>query len=637
MSTSTSPAPDTAAQPDREVDLAITGMTCASCSARIERKLNKLDGVRASVNLATNRASVHYAAPLQPQDLVSAVQQTGYGATVLGCEPTAGEPAAGGEHEGHDLLADRALRLRALVSLALTIPVLLIAMVPPIGDALGAAGPWLQLVLTTPIVAWAAWPFHRAAAVNARHGASTMDTLVSLGVIAAYGWSLVMTLTGGSGHLYYEVAAVVTTFLLAGRYAESRARTAGRSALTSLLEMGAKDVAVRRIDPTTRATSELRVPIDELVVGDHFVVRPGEKIATDGVVVDGRSSVDRSLVTGESMPVGAGPGDEVTGGTLNVQGRLVVEARRVGAETTLAAVTRLVERAQQGKAPVQRLADRISGVFVPVVLGLALLTFLGWLLTGHDVTTSLSPAVAVLIIACPCALGLATPTALLAGTGRGAQLGVLIKGPQVLESTRSVDTVVLDKTGTVTTGAVRLVDVATAGALTGTAALRAAAAVEAGSEHPLAQAVVTGAREPRARDPRRHRLRLPARPGRPGHDQGHRGHRRQGRPVRPGAGGHRLGGQHRQHGLRRLGRHRPRRAHRRRRGARHLRPRHRHADPRPGAHGVPAHRRQRAHRARGRHGGRHRPGTRPRRRAAAGQARGGRRAAAPGQGRGHGR
>ncbi len=490
MSTSTSPAPDTAARPDREVDLAITGMTCASCSARIERKLNKLDGVRASVNLATNRASVHYAAPLQPQDLVTAVEQTGYGATVVG-----GEASVGEAHEGHDLLADGALRLRALVSLALTIPVLLIAMVPPIGDALGAAGPWLELVLTTPIVAWAAWPFHRAAAVNARHGASTMDTLVSLGVIAAYGWSLVVTLAGGSGHLYYEVAAVVTTFLLAGRYAESRARTAGRSALTSLLEMGAKDVAVRRIDPTTRATSELRVPIGELVVGDHFVVRPGEKIATDGVVVDGRSSVDRSLVTGESMPVGAGPGDEVTGGTLNVQGRLVVEARRVGAETTLAAVTRLVERAQQGKAPVQRLADRISGVFVPVVLGLALLTFLGWLLTGHDVPTALSSAVAVLIIACPCALGLATPTALLAGTGRGAQLGVLIKGPEVLESTRRVDTVVLDKTGTVTTGAVRLVDVATAGALTGTAALRAAAAVEAGSEHPLGQAVVTGARE----------------------------------------------------------------------------------------------------------------------------------------------
>ena len=284
------------------------------------------------------------------------------------------------------------------------------------------------------MVVWAAWPFHRAAAVNARHGASTMDTLVSLGVVAAYGWSLVMTLAGGSGHLYYEVAAVVTTFLLAGRYAESRARTAGRSALTSLLEMGAKDVAVRRIDPTTRATSEVRVPIGELVVGDHFVVRPGEKIATDGVVVDGRSSVDRSLVTGESMPVGAGPGDEVTGGTLNVQGRLVVEARRVGADTTLAAVTRLVEKAQQGKAPVQRLADRVSGVFVPVVLGLALLTFLAWLVTGHDVTTSLSPAVAVLIIACPCALGLATPTALLAGTGRGAQLGVLIKGPEVLET-----------------------------------------------------------------------------------------------------------------------------------------------------------------------------------------------------------
>ena len=485
------PAAAQQGRPTSSVDLAITGMTCASCSARIERRLNKLDGVQASVNLATKRASVHYSAPMQPQDLVTAVEQTGYGASVVGDRA----PGVGGAGHEDGLLADRALRQRALVSLALTVPVLLIAMVPPIGDALGGAAPWLELLLTTPIVAWAAWPFHRAAALNARHGASTMDTLVSLGVIAAYGWSLVMTLGGGSGHLYYEVAAVVTTFLLAGRYAESRARTAGRSALTSLLEMGAKDVAVRRIDPTTRATSELRVPIDELVVGDHFVVRPGEKIATDGVVVEGRSSVDRSLVTGESMPVGTGPGDEVTGGTLNVQGRLVVEARRVGAETTLAAVTRLVEQAQQGKAPVQRLADRVSGVFVPVVLGLSLLTFLLWLLTGHDVTTSLSPAVAVLIIACPCALGLATPTALLVGTGRGAQLGVLIKGPEVLESTRRVDTVVLDKTGTVTTGAARLVDVTTAGALTGTAALRAAAAVEAGSEHPLAQAVVTGARE----------------------------------------------------------------------------------------------------------------------------------------------
>ncbi|MGN6633837.1 MAG: heavy metal translocating P-type ATPase, partial [Oryzihumus sp.] len=447
-----------------EVDLAIGGMTCASCSARIERRLNKLDGVEASVNLATERAHVRYAVPLTPADLVATVEQTGYTARVL--QP---EGPAGHEHAGHDVLGERQLKVRTLVSLALAIPVVVLGMAPLPESPLW---PWLELALTTPIVAWAAWPFHRAAAVNARHGSSTMDTLVSLGVLAAYGWSLVAVLTGNTMHLYFEVAAVVTTFLLAGRWAESRARASGRSALQALMELGAKDVAVQRIDPASRVTTEVRIPVSELAVGDHFFVRPGEKIATDGVVVDGTSAVDRSLVTGESMPVDTGPGDEVTGGTINTSGRLVVEARRVGAETTLAAMTRLVERAQQGKAPVQRLADRVSAVFIPTVLGLSVLTFAGWMVAGQPVTSALSAAVAVLIIACPCALGLATPTALLAGTGRGAQLGVLIKGLEVLESTRQVDTVVLDKTGTLTVGAPRLTHVRAAGRLSVTAALR---------------------------------------------------------------------------------------------------------------------------------------------------------------------
>lgn len=531
-STTQQPAPHQAAP--HQLDLAISGMTCASCSARIERKLNKLDGVQATVNLATEKAQVRYADPVGPDDILAAVRKTGYGASVIGGRPTAtpavpgpGDPATGAQPAGttapagdhpdagqehahagghdmsaHDLIGDRPLRRRTLVSLALGIPVVLVAMLMPLRDALGPAAPWIELVLATPIVLWAAWPFHRAAAVNARHGASTMDTLVSIGVLAAYSWSLVAVLTGFSEHLYFEVAAVVTTFLLAGRYAESRARASGKSALESLMDLGAKDVAVQRIDPTTRATTEARIPVEELTVGDHFVVRPGEKVATDGVVTDGQSAVDTSVVTGESMPVDVGPGDEVTGGTINTSGRLVVRARRVGAETTLAHVTRLVEQAQTGKAPVQRLADRVSAVFVPIVLGLAALTFALWLLTGHDVSAALSSAVAVLIIACPCALGLATPTALLVGTGRGAQLGVLIKGPQVLEGTRAVNTVVLDKTGTVTTGAARLRRIRTAGTLPKTAALRAAAAVESGSEHPVARAIVDGAREVRLDLPR---------------------------------------------------------------------------------------------------------------------------------------
>ncbi|HYO85473.1 MAG TPA: heavy metal translocating P-type ATPase [Dermatophilaceae bacterium] len=509
--------------PTHEVDLAIGGMTCASCSARIERKLNKLDGVQASVNLATERAHVRFAAPLAAQDLVATVKRTGYTARVLGeaagpakpppanpPEPDTGDTATpvAAELDGSsrrlpaDLrervrrgFVEPSLRLRVVVAAILTVPVVLLAMVPAVGDRFGGTRPWLELLLTLPVVVWAAYPFHRAAIVTARHGSSTMDTLVSLGVSAAFGWSVAATLAGSSGHMYYEVAAVVTTFLLAGRVAEARAKDRGRSALRSLLELGAKDVAVLRPAEPGGDPVESRVPIEQLAVSELFVVRPGEQIATDGIVVEGSSSIDRSLVTGESMPVDAGPGIEVTGATLNTHGRLVVRATRVGAETVLAGITRLVEAAQTGKAPVQRLADRVSAVFVPVVLVLAAVTFAGWLATGHEAGAALSAAVTVLVIACPCALGLATPMALLVGTGRGAELGVLIKGPEILESTRRVDTVVLDKTGTVTTGQARLTHIATAGRLTPTAALQAAAAVESGSEHPIARAVVTAARE----------------------------------------------------------------------------------------------------------------------------------------------
>ena len=517
-----------------DVDLAITGMTCASCSARIEKKLGRLEGVEsAAVNLATEKATVRYAGELTADDLVATVERLGYGARVIAGQAPRSSGAASPEgpahdqpagdqshqspqshegHEGHDHLSDPApaddLKRRAAISAVLSVPVVVLAMTPGLhvpGNA------WIQLLLATPVVLWAAWPFHRAAAINARHLASTMDTLVSLGVSAAYLWSAVAVLTGravagmagghdasgaaGSGtqHIYFESAVVITTFLLLGRWLEARAKARGRSALTTLLTLGAKDVAVQRIDPTTHATTEVRIPVGDLAAGDHFVVRPGEKVATDGRVLDGRSALDTSLVTGESMPREVAPGDDVTGGTVNGGGRLVVEATRVGRDTTLAGITRLVERAQMGKADVQRLADRISAVFVPTVLGLALATFLGWWLATGSATRALAPAIAVLVIACPCALGLATPTAMLVGTGRGAQLGVLVKGPQVLEDTRRVDTIVLDKTGTVTTGVATLTDVTTLGRLTKDAALRAAAAVERGSEHPVARAVVDAA------------------------------------------------------------------------------------------------------------------------------------------------
>ena len=478
----------------QHVDLAISGMTCASCSARIERKLNKLDGVDASVNLATEKASVTFPSALSVTDIVATVEKTGYGAT-----PLADETSGPGRAPAmtHDVVGQGSLRVRMIVATVLAAVVAVLHMVPPVREATGMAGHWAQLFLTLPVYLWAAWPFHRAAAINARHGASTMDTLVSVGTTAAMGWSVVALLTGFSEDLYFEVVAVVTAFLLIGRFIEARAKAEGRSALTSLMELGAKDVAVLRHEARsgTMNLTEHRIPIEDLEVGMRFVVRPGEKVATDGVVVDGRSTIDSSMVTGESMPVEVAPGDEVTGATVNGHGRLVVEASRIGRETTLARITDLVEQAQTGKAPVQRLADRISAVFVPAVLVISAVTFLLWLLTGNGVAPALAAAVAVLIIACPCALGLATPTALLTGTGRGAELGVLIKGPQILESTRRVDTVVLDKTGTLTTGEPVLTDVVTAGSLPEHAALKAAASVEAGSEHPVAQAIVTGARE----------------------------------------------------------------------------------------------------------------------------------------------
>jgi P-type Cu+ transporter len=494
--------------PGREVDLAITGMTCASCSARVEKKLNRLDGVEASVNLATEKAKVRFSDPVTVDEIMAAVHKTGYGASLI--QPPSGEDTGHDGHEGHDHLEDVApidvLRRRAVIAGALTIPVVILAMVPGLEFA---ANPWLQLALTTPVILWAGWPFHRAAAVNARHLASTMDTLISIGTSAAYLYSVVAVLSGraseamsgmdgmaGMGgdrgpftHLYFETAAVITTFLLIGRWMEARAKKRGRSALETLLTLGAKDVAV------LRDGGEHRIPIEQLAVGEQFVVRPGEKVATDGVVVDGTSAVDASMMTGEPVPVDVGPEDDVIGGTVNAHGRLVVRAMAASVVSAPTAVARLVEEAQTGKAPIQRIADRVSAVFVPVVLVVALLTFVGWWVATGEFTTALPIAITVLIIACPCALGLATPTALLVGTGRGAELGVLIKGPRILEDTRRVDTALIDKTGTVTTGEMTLHGLDTDGEISEEAALLAAAAVEAGSEHPIARAVTTAAAE----------------------------------------------------------------------------------------------------------------------------------------------
>ncbi|GAA4285763.1 heavy metal translocating P-type ATPase [Georgenia daeguensis] len=555
----------------REVDLAVDGMTCSSCVARVEKRLNKVPGATATVNLATESAHVTLTEDVDPGDLVAAVAAAGYTGRVTGSRgpagasagapsasattpqpdrptttsqagrPTGTTPADGGTasvagdtvganaHDTSSPAERRAedLRRRLRISAVLTLPVLLLSMVP----ALQFTGwQWVVLLLALPVVTWGAWPFHLSAFRAARHGASTMDTLVSLGVTAATLWSLWAITLGGAGEigmrmeftlfpaqgehgmtpeLYFEVAAVVTTFLLAGRYAESRSRRRAGDALRSLLSLGAKDVARVTLDADGRRSEE-RVPIDTLAVGDLFAVRPGEKVATDGVVVEGISALDTSLLTGEPVPVDAGPGDDVVGATVNTSGNLLVRATRVGEETTLAQIGRLVSQAQTGKAPVQRLADRISAVFVPIVIALAVLTFAAWLLLDNPLQAAFTAAVAVLIIACPCALGLATPTALLVGTGRAAQLGILIKGPEILESTRRVDTMVLDKTGTVTEGRMQLADVLApslaptrhvvgAAADTGVDDLRAqvlhlAGAVESGSEHPIARAITEAAR-----------------------------------------------------------------------------------------------------------------------------------------------
>jgi Cu+-exporting ATPase len=485
---------------EQRLSLPIEGMTCSSCAGRVEKRLNEIDGVEATVNFATERAAVSFDPErVEARDLVAAVGETGYTAS-LPPEPDGTDGGAAAEER--DPSAD--LRRRLVFAAALSLPVLLLSMIEPLQFD---NWQWLALQLATPVVLWAGWPFHKAAWQSLRHGAATMDTLISLGTLAALGWSiyalffldagtpgmtmpfeLVTERGAASDHIYLEVAAVVTTFILAGRYFEARAKRRAGAALEALLGLGAKDVAV-----LDEAGAERRVAIADLAAGDRFVVRPGEKIATDGVVELGSSAVDQSLLTGESVPVEVGPGDGVVGATVNVGGRLVVRAGRVGEDTALAQIARLVSEAQTGKAPVQRLADRISAVFVPVVIAAAVATLGFWLGNGAGATFAFTAAVAVLIIVCPCALGLATPTALLVGTGRGAQLGLLIKGPEVLESTRRIDTVVLDKTGTVTTGEMAVVAVHLAPGADEAEALRLAGAVEDASEHPIARAVAARA------------------------------------------------------------------------------------------------------------------------------------------------
>ena len=482
-------------------ELAVGGMTCASCAARVEKKLNKLGGVTAAVNFATATAQVTFPATLSAGDLIYVVEQAGYTAALPA--PRGHESARVASEEDGAGKADM-LRRRLLVSLALAIPVVVLAMIPALQFR---DWQWASLALAFPVVLWGAWPFHRAAIVNARHGAATMDTLISVGVAAAFLWSLSALLFGeagragmrmsfawlargnGAGAIYLEVASGVTALILLGRYLEARARRRSGAALRALLSLGARDVAV------LRDGGEVRIPVEQLAVSEEFVVRPGEKIATDGVVTSGSSAVDTSMLTGEPVPAEVGQGDAVTGGCVNAGGRLVVRATRIGADTQLAQIARLVNEAQAGKAPVQRLADRISAVFVPVVIGVAAVTLAGWLAAGQPVGAAFTAAVAVLIIACPCAMGLATPTAILVGTGRGAQLGIVIKGPEALESTRAIDTIVLDKTGTVTTGRMSLVDVAAVPGEDIDELLRLAGAVEDASEHPVAAAIAVGARD----------------------------------------------------------------------------------------------------------------------------------------------
>jgi P-type Cu+ transporter len=454
------------------VQLALEGMTCAACASRIEKKLNRLNGVDAAVNFATEEAAVRYDADeVAIDDLIAAVEAAGYRARVDADAAEADDKT-------------RALRTKLIVAAVLTAPQVLLVTLPSLQFS---GWEWLAFSLATPVVLWAGLGFHRSALANARHLTATMDTLISLGTLAAWTWSVV-ALLAVEGDMYFEVASVITTLVLLGRYLETRARRRSGAAIRALLELAAKDARVLRDD------REEVVPVAELEVGDRFVVRPGEKIATDGVVEDGFSAVDQSMLTGEPVPVEVGPGSEVAGATINASGRLVVRARKVGAETALAQIARLVAEAQSGKAPIQRLADRVSAVFVPIVIGISLATLAGWLLVTGDAGEAFAASVAVLIIACPCALGLATPTALLVGTGRGAQLGVVIKGPEVLEQTRRITTVVLDKTGTITAGRLRLVDVVPLDGAPRAEALRLAGAVEDASEHPIGRAVAQAAR-----------------------------------------------------------------------------------------------------------------------------------------------
>ncbi|WP_406284460.1 heavy metal translocating P-type ATPase [Embleya sp. NBC_00896] len=490
--------------PSARIELELGGMTCSSCANRIERKLNRIDGVRATVNFALEKATVHYRAGVGSDDLVAAVEAAGYTAKPIRDEPAAGADPADEPPDEH-ASALRSLRERLVISTALAIPVIALSMIPALQFRFWQ---WAVLMLAAPVVVWGGWPFHQVAAKNVRHGTATMDTLVSLGTLAAFGWSLYALFvagagepgmkmefsltagTGGHAEIYLEAASGVIMFLLAGRYFEAKSKRKAGAALKALLELGVRDVSVLRADGR-----EERIPVGQLTAGTRFVVRPGEKIATDGVVTDGSSAVDASMLTGESVPVEVGPGDEVTGATLNAGGRLVVRATRVGADTQLAQMARLVSEAQTGKAEVQRLADRVSGVFVPVVIALAVATLGFWIGTGSGAEAAFTAAVSVLVIACPCALGLATPVALLVGTGRGAQLGVLIKGPEVLESTRRVDTVVLDKTGTVTTGRMSLAAVVPVDGGDGAELLRIAGALEHASEHPIAKAIAGAAED----------------------------------------------------------------------------------------------------------------------------------------------